>query len=110
MTRNTLLFVGSLLVLAIAFVTVLALRSPPPLSMLRFHGSKESLETLAEAAKRCGFSQTKVEQLDKFLVLTVETTGASDTRAGCLMQWVFDHPESKISFVGNEAFSTQTRP
>jgi hypothetical protein len=75
-----------------------------------FSGSEASLKVLSAEAKRCGISNAKLERIGTFLALTVQTSGPSDAGYQCLVGWVFAHPESKIGFLGNEAFSAQTKP
>ncbi len=72
----------------------------------RLSGRQQSLDLLAAAARKCGYSNAVVsygpENL-KFIALEMPIKDANKGPWTCTIDWVFKHPELSIDFLGNAA-------
>ena len=109
MSTRALLLIGSLLLGGFTVAVAIARSGREPVGTIGFHGSEASLKLLSAEARRCGLPDAKIERIGKFLALMVQTSGPADSRATCVVQWVFAHPEAKIGFLGNQAFTAEDR-
>ena len=109
MSTRAVLLIGSLVLCGFAVAVVLANTETEPEGMMGFHGSEASLKLLAAEAQRCGLPNAKIERTGKFLALMIRTAGPADSRASCVLKWVFGHPEAKIGLLGNQALASESR-
>jgi hypothetical protein len=109
MGTRALPVIGSLLLVGFAVAVAIARTETEPEGTIAFHGSEASLNLLSVEAQRCGLPNAKIQRIGKFLALTVQTSGPADSRATCVVEWVLAHPEAKIGFLGNQAFTGEDR-
>lgn len=66
-------------------------------------GSEASLTRFENAARACGADVRSIPLThSRWVSVGIDPDAPNDPRVACAMQWILDHPEEELGFVGND--------